>query len=223
MTKPIISFVVLILSIGFGIFYVKPEYNLFQERKNDIASLSEILKNSNNIEPLINQTIENLKSIDSAGRSRFEVFLPQRVDPIRFANNLQHIGLANGIVLQNIKVTDASTDKQATGGSSGAFQGLVSTLSLGSKIEQAQGSVATNGGSTLPQKKYATVKAVFTLTTTYETFKLFLNDLEKSLGLINVTSLSFTPVQEPVDPKKTTANVPSHYQYTVEIETYSLK
>lgn len=225
MTKPIVSFIVLILSIGFAFLYVKPAYSLVQERKSDIVSLTAILDNSTKIKTLIDQTAENLKSVNDTEQSRFSVFLPETIDTIRFANNIQHIGLSNGIILADIKVEDASNSSQAGASKdTGATQGLVSTFSLGSKIQQAQGGTAgaSLGGVASTEKKYRATKASFTLISTYETFQLFLDNLEKSLGLINITSLSFAPVQE-ADVKKSRTPPPPLYQFAVSIETYSLK
>jgi hypothetical protein len=223
MTKPIVSFIVLIISIGFAFFYVMPAYNLNKERRGDIASLSKILNTSSEIKMLIDKTKKNLSSIDPSEFARFEVFLPEKIDTVRFANNIQYIGRKNRIVLSDIKVgepANVSPKSTAPVGIS-ATQGLVNTVSLGAKINQAQGQTDRNlDSAALSDKKFVTTKASFSFTASYETAQLFLNDLEKSLGLIDITSLSF--VMLPVDSKLKTLSSPN-YKYTVTIETYSIK
>lgn len=204
-----------------------PAYNLNKKLRGDIESLSNILSTSGEIKTLIEETKKSLGSIEPDGLSRFEVFLPVTIDPIRFANNIQSIGRKNRIVLSDIKVegpvSNAQNNRASSGG--GAVQGLVNTMSLGAKIDQAQGVYTMNSAiqGEVSSKKYATTKASFTFTATYEMFLLFLNSLEKSLGVIDLTSLSFSAL--PTDNSLKTLKTPASptYQYTMAIETYSLK
>lgn len=229
MTKPIISFIVLILSIGFTFFYVVPEYNRNMERRGDILSLSNILSTSGEIKTLIEETKKSLASISPSGLSRFEVFLPEKIDAIRFANNIQYIGRKNRIVLSDIKVEGGATGTQNNATQSGvsASQGFVNVASLGAKINQAEGAYTiTPAGGAVGEsayKKYVTTKASFTFTATFEAFQLLLYDLEKSLGVINVTALSFSPVAQVSSTGGGRISSSPTYQYTMAIETYSLK
>ena len=227
MTKPLISFAVLLLSIGFAFFYVVPAYNLNKERRGDIESLTKILSTSGEIKTLIEKTKKNLSGIDPSGLSRFESFLPSKIDPIRFANNIQYLGRKNRLVLSDIKIEEpASVSKGGVvAGQVGPVQSVLNTLSIGSKIDQAQGSmdnVPALPGAETGSSKYATTKATFSFSATYETFLLFLADIEKSLGLINLKSLSFSVLPDTSTSKSTKTTTPI-YQYVMEIETYSLK
>lgn len=228
MAKPIISFVSLILSIGFTFLYVIPMYNHTQERRGDIESLSKILSTSSEIKTLITETKENLKGIDTSVLERFNVFLPERIDPVRFANTLQSIGRNNRIILEGIKVTTppaGTIGKTGVTGGTGAVQGLVNIISLGAQIDKAQGAEnqAAVAGSASPFGKYVATHATFSFVADFETFQLFLNDLERSLGLINLTSLTFSQVSgEASSISAREASTPT-YQYTMEIETYSLQ
>lgn len=207
MTKPFFSFIIIVISFGFAFFYVRPEYSLVGERRADLDTLMVTSKSSNMIKTLINETEKNLNSVNSVDLARFDIFLPEVIDPIRFANNLQHIGITNGLVLENIKVEEPARNTQDSAGLSAGNQP--------SPITQPQGAVL--------EKKYATTKTNFTFTATYEKFHIFLNDIEKSLGLINITTLSFQPVVETPDPKKIKSVGLQIYQFTVAVETYSLK
>lgn len=230
MTKPIISLIVLIISIGFSFFYVLPAYKLSQERRGDIASLSKIMSTSGEIKTLIDKTRKNMENIDPAYLSRFEVFLPEKIDAIRFANNIQYIGRKNRIILSDIKVEGPAngTIKSVAPVGVSAAQGVVNTMSLGAKINQAQGpytmnpsNPTTGEGALVLGKKFVSTRANFTFVSSYETAQLFLNDLEKSLGLINLTDLSFTML--PADAATKNAKTPPTFQYMATIETYSLK
>ncbi|MBI5077832.1 MAG: hypothetical protein HZB11_00480 [Candidatus Yonathbacteria bacterium] len=224
MTKPIISFIVLIISSGFAFFYVVPAYNLSQERRDDIVALSKVLSTSGEIKALIDKTKKNMDGIEPSSLSRFEVFLPEKIDAVRFANNIQYIGRKNRIILSDIKVEGPANGTLKNTAPSGVSvtQGIVNTVSLGAKINQAQGAYTMNptieGKASVSGKKFVSTSANFTFVASYEASQLFLNDLEKSLGLINLTDISF--VMLPPDSK---SKAPPTYQYTVAIETYSLK
>lgn len=201
-----------------------PAYNLVTERRNDLTSLQKILDKSSKIKILINQTTENLNSIDAEGLARFAVFLPEKIDVIRFANNIQHIGQNNGVVLEKIKVLEPSSGVQdETMVNDDTQQAYISALLLENKIQQTQmANTRTSAGTVSTGKRYATTKATFEFIATYEKFQLLLNDLEKSLGLVNVTLLNFTLLPEVVDTKKIKIPMAPLYQFTVAIETYSL-
>lgn len=227
MNKPIISFAGIILSLLFAFFYVLPLYRESIEHKNDIKSLEETLKVSSEIKTLISETKESLKSIEGEKKASFEVFLPEKIDPVRFANDIQSIGRKNRIVLSGIKVDGGTNDEvKKPDGNANVALGLGKVLSIGEKISQAGGINASAKNVAIPtpsDKKYFTTTASFAFVTTYETFQLFLNDLEKSLELIEIKSLSFSGAAEDVSLKGSKTVPQPVYQFAMSIETYSLK
>ncbi|MDD5318756.1 MAG: type 4a pilus biogenesis protein PilO [Candidatus Pacebacteria bacterium] len=60
-------------------------------------------------------------------------------------------------------------------------------------------------------KPYGSITLSFSVTTSYETFQLFLHDLESSLRVVDLTSLSFA------------SNKDNLYTYSLTIQTYWLK
>ncbi|TAN35720.1 hypothetical protein EPN27_03235 [Patescibacteria group bacterium] len=219
MTKLITSFIVLVLSAAFAFLYVLPAYNVSKERRADIETLSKNLSTSDEIIQLIADTKNNLNSIESIKLARFEVFLPEEIDPIRFANNIQNIGTDNMVSMISIEVDTPGQDAQQDGTSqTGANQ-----LQLDTNLNQADGiNVQVYGIATEKEKKYATTKATITFETSFEKFKLFLSDLERSLGLMDVTALSFVVSSETEETKMATQSSPN-YKFLMTIETYSLK
>ena len=227
MTKPIISFVILILSIGFAFVYVLPAYKLNVERRGDIKSLENVLSLSGEIKTLIDETKTKLGSIEQSGMDKFEVFLPEKIDPIRFANNIQYIGRKNRIVLSDIKVegdVDGVVSGNAKAGAT-ASQGFVNAVSLGAQIDKAVGTAGLQGSQATAQAngKFVITKASFSFTSTFETFQALLDDLEKSLGVIDVTSLTFSQVASDTSATTPRTSPPPTYLYSMTIETYSLK
>jgi hypothetical protein len=220
MIKPILSFIVLLLSLAFAFFYVMPSFDRVQSHRENLVTLDDTLQKGDVIKKLIADTAESLKSVDTDNLARFEVFLPQTFDSLRFANNLEHLGRSNGIILENIVVEGGKNNTASMPTAKNTLAtNITNTLSLGRGFK----SEATNTPAGVSgDKKYKTTKATFSFTTSYGGFLLFLDDIEKSLGLINVDTLSFAPTKSAgVNGKKTTGA--PIYQYTVEIETYSLQ
>ncbi len=233
MIKFILSVVVLVLSVAFAFLYVKPEYNRMEKGQADLKILNDTLKSTETIKELVKQIEDSLDSIDPADSMRSSIFLPETIDEIRFANNLQNIGFRNSIVLMDIKVGEGAKkiEKIITPSAVNADGKII-------PVNRPSGSLNTNllatpavvvniqksiGDAAL--KKYVTTKASFSLATTYKKFAILLNDLERSLGIIDITSLSFQEHKDALDTGdiKNIQKDTLLYKYTVEIETYSLK
>lgn len=79
----------------------------------------------------------------------------------------------------------------------------------GIQINKSGGSSNTLGPSS---SKYGTLSMSFSVTASYDTFISFLNDLQQSLRLIDITAISFSPTDKG-----------DIYDYNVTINTYWLK
>lgn len=223
MIKLILYSTVLLLSVIFGFLYVKPEYDVVQVRQADLKILNETFKSTETMKDLVNQIRGTLNSIDPADTARARVFLPETIDEVRFANNLQSMGVTDGVVLADIKVGDKVKKIQTVGATSTVRVASTANVPAQALSENVSSGVSQQKtGAVLNEKKYTTTKASFSLITTYEKFIPFLNDLEKSLGLINITAVSFEEYND-VSSAKSLGKGSPVYQYKVELETYSLK
>lgn len=221
MIKPILSLIIILFSVGFGFFYVKPEYEQVQSTRADLEQLAQTSQSAGEIKNIIAETKKSLNAIDTEDLARFDVFLPETLDGIRFANNLQHIGTANGLVLSGINVEQQKKIAGAKPATQPAPAGTINkTFTLVRPVSEGTSAAKEGVGS---EKKYIATKVSFSFTTTYSGFLLFLNDLEKSLGLINITSLSFKEIAANADEKGNQKGLPLLYQFSIDIETYSLK
>ncbi|MBI5798389.1 MAG: hypothetical protein HZB10_00465 [Candidatus Yonathbacteria bacterium] len=236
MYNPLISLFAIILSVAFAFLYVKPEYALVQKHRDELAQLNDIFKDTGSIDESINETQKTLEGVDTVDRGRFSVLLPEEADPLRFAHNLQYLGLKNGLVLVGIKVEVPTIERpkdiaaSAASAVHGAVQGAVNVFTIGKKAELKQAEyeaslVAADAGAVegTSEKKYVTTKASFGVTTTADSFAMLLSDLEKSLRLIDVVSLSFSPADKNTDTKSISTTALPIYKYVVAIESYSLK
>ncbi len=80
-------------------------------------------------------------------------------------------------------------------------------------LDQASGGVDTASG--YPDKSYRTVTSIFTLVGQYEQFTKFLRDLESSLRLIDVRSITIK--------ESSKSGLSLFYEFSVEMDTYHLR
>ncbi|MHB1118301.1 MAG: hypothetical protein ACYCZ7_02145 [Minisyncoccota bacterium] len=220
MIKPILSLIVIVFSIGFAFFYVKPEYDRAQSARADLQKLEQTSQSASDIKEIIAETAKSLSAITPEDLERSNVFLPETLDVIRFANDLQHIGTANGLALAEIEVEQQEKQIQQVGTKTAGVGAVSKVFSLERPVNG--GAVAAPAGS-VSEKKYVATKASFSVVATYPGFLVFLKDMEKSLGLINITALSFEEIGASVDEKRVQRGLPALYQFTIDLETYSLK
>ncbi len=218
MNNPIISIIVIVLSLSFGFFYSKPQYEQSQKESANLEKLAITLKSTDTIKNLIDQTGDSLNSVKPGERDRFNVFLPETIDEIRFANNLQSMGFKEGLVLADIKVQEKEKKTKSV-----VSQPVKSASVQPGKPVSLTAVPVSDSTTEKAVSMFKATTATFTFITTYEKFKLFLNTIEKSLGIVNVNSLSFKEYNEGSENSIVVKYGPTVYQFTVEIETYSLK
>lgn len=222
MIKPILSLIVIVISAGFAFLYVRPAYEHLDIKKADLAMLNETLTKTDEVQKIIRETKRNMESITPAEYTRFEAFLPEKIDEIRFVNNIVHMGIQRNIAVGEIKILDTQTG--GTGGNAKAGTSVVAGVVNVFSLSQLSDEVITNSSSKNNElaKDFSSRKVNFSFVASYPVALLFLGDLERSLGLINVNSLTFEEYKDTSKDKKTTGSSIPLYRSTVEIETYSL-
>lgn len=222
MWKPIISIVITIASIFFLVTYVIPEYRSVQELRGNILVLDRISDETKTIKNLLEDTAIVLEEIPKESDDRFSLLIPESVDHLRFANMLKTMALGRGIVLKDIKVN--KEDNLLVGGARGKKDEEGFLLNLKNTIALEPGKSTSgntqSGPGSIPgtKEKYTTTKGSLVFTATYPAFLSFLEDIERSLTLIKVTELVFSPKKE--DSKKSSLPL---YDYQIQVETYSIK
>ena len=124
-------------------------------------------------------------SISSSDMEKLNKIIPEEFNSVQSANNINNIALKNGMFIKTFRESSASTSNQATGAN-------------GSEVG-----------------KYKTNIISITLIGQYNQLVSFLKDIESSLELMDVVSLSLVGGgSKPTD---------TQYNYTLEINTYSLR
>lgn len=186
----------ILVSIGAFIFGVNPLYKEVSILKSDIAVYDTALNNSTNLQKTEDSLAKSYNEISQGDKDRLDHFLPSSVDNIQFILEIEHIANLHGMLIKDLKFDstkkDTTTDPNV----------IVSDI----------------GSDTRP---YGVFPIEFTTEGNYDTFLLFLKDLEYNLRLVDVKSVSFSV---PVNNANIAIGVdPNVYSYVLKVEIYWLK
>jgi len=182
--KNITAILLIILSALIFYMFIGPTYSVIQSRLADKAQYDQALNNSKKILDLRDQLLSKYNGFLPNDRARLEKFLPDQVNNIRLLIEVDSRARQYGLSLKDV--------------------------SLGTK--NAAKSSVDSQNIDLTASPFNTVTLGFSVTGNYNSFLSFLKDLEKSLRVLDVTSIDFTPpADKPNDP----------YDFKVSLNTYS--
>ncbi len=200
MTKMLSAIVAFLLAAGIFFFYTKPAYTgpgTFErpsvgEMKAQIAQYEDALQKVAELEQLKQKLLAKYNSYNPQDIERLETLLPDHVDNIGLILELDNLASRYGMTLENVDVN---------------------TEMFGASDGQSLGEgVAAIGDS----QKYDSITLSFSTFGTYDKFKTFLQDLEASLRIVDLSELSFSA-------QESTGGGAPTYNFDITIRTYWLK
>jgi Tfp pilus assembly protein PilO len=188
--KELATTVILIVgAIGLFFTYTKPNYAGVTALTTEIASYDKALNEAREFEALKNDLLEEYNTFNPDELARLERLIPLNVDNVRLIIEIDSVAATHGLTVSDI-----------------AFEG--ETDEEGAEGEEASGDTA------LPlrdqAREYQSVLMTFSVDASYEDFKSFMSDLEKSLRLVDIQSITTGTSESGLD------------QYTVTFKTYWL-
>lgn len=188
----VIAMIGLMLSGAVFFFYTKPTYDEVKVVQSQIAQYDSVLEKSTELQRLKQGLLSRYNAFNPTDLDRLRKLLPDHVDNVRLILDLDNLAARHGIALQNVDVTSSAG------------------------LTQDNQAVAIEIGS--EDQKFDSLTFSFGTTASYKTFILFLNDLEMSLRIVDLVSLTMDPVTGELgalgEPK---------YSYKVTLRTYWLK
>ncbi len=181
MPKTLTPIILLLASIAIFMFVIDPKYQEIQAKRTKLAQYEEALGKSKD---LTNRRIElsaKYKAITDDDRVRLSKMLPNAVDNVRLILDINSIANRHGMTIRNTKIDQGPT--------------------LDEK----------NNPLIVDERKYGSIGLGFSVTSSYNDFINFLSDLEHSLRITDIVSLSLR-----------TQKVGT-YDFTVDLKTYWLK
>ncbi len=166
MTRLIIAIIGFILAGAIFFLYTQPTYDSTQQIRGQITEYNAALEKAAQLQQLKQQLLSRFNAFNPADLDRIQKLLPDHVDNVRLILDMDGMASTYGMTLANVDISgnDAVAANQQT--------------------------VASIGSS---QQKYDALTIHFGVDTTYQDFKKFLEDLQSSLRIVDVTSLSIQP------------------------------
>lgn len=189
MTQTFITILLIFGSIGVGLFYLNPEWQEFKDLQNKTANLNSIGLELDELIQEQDALINLINTISKEDLDRIGKTLPEGPHTAEFLVMLENLSIENNIVLQSIN--------------------LASFVSKKVETKTAQ---PTPGSIVLAPKPEQLIKELpvdLVVLGTYQSFKDFLNALERNLRIIDVLSLNFT-----------SGGNTDLYTFTVRLKTY---
>lgn len=174
---------IILITLSIALFYsfTRTQYKELVVLRSTASEYREVLRNTSAVAELRDRLLITAESLPAAEVSRLGKILPDNIDTIRIALDLDNIASNYGISIRDI-----------------------------------QTSTAVDADSDLPilpgdEKVYDTAVISFSFVSSYENFKRFLTDIEKSLRIMDIKSVSFQSTESDL------------YKYDVSFKTYWLR
>ena len=188
MIRTVIALIGFGLSIGVFVVYTRPTYDGLQGIQNTIAQYDMALSRATELQKLKKNLFERYDTFNPADVERLHKLLPDHVDNVRLVLDFDSMATRHRMPVQNV-VVNSTAEKDKT---------------------------PTIGGTT-SALKYDSITLRFSTDGTYADFISFLSELESSLRIVDVITLSVTP-----GPLVTGSPEPL-YHYDVTVRTYWLR
>lgn len=181
--KNIISLGFIVASVGVFFLFVKPEYAAIQGKRQELKSYQDTLDQVADLEKTIARLQGKADSIDPKDMEKLNKMLPDSISNVKLIIDISNIAESSNLEIKSIGL--AQTD---------------------AKGDTSKSDKASTGS-------FDSVDISFNVDANYTTFKSFLSSLEKSLRIVDIVGVSFSPTD-------TTNDI---YKYKVTLRTYWLK
>lgn len=192
----ILAIIGILLAGAMFFFYTKPAYDTVQASSAQIAQYEEARNKANELQKLKQGLLSKYNAFDPVLLDRLHKLLPDHVDNVRLILDLDNLAGQHGLSLQNVDVS--SSEVQTT------------------KKQTAIGAIGASN------QKYDSLTLTFSTRATYTNFVQFLGDLESSLRIVDLVSLSISPESSGGTAAGARAVEPL-YTYKITLRTYWLK
>lgn len=198
MIRLIVTLIATVLAGGVFFWYTKPAYDTVQAARESITQYDAALNKAAELQKLKQELLSRFNAFKPEDLDRLHKLLPDHVDNVRLILDLDNLAGRFGLSLQNVDVS--SSEGKDT------------------KNQTAIGTIGTSN------QKYDSLTLTFGTHATYKNFVDFLRDLEASLRIVDLVSLSISSdgVGTSQAGKGQAASEPQ-YSYKITLRTYWLK
>jgi Tfp pilus assembly protein PilO len=191
MFKTIISIIALVAAGAIFFTYTKPTYDAVKVSSAQIAQYDAALSKAAELQQLKQTLLSKYNTFNPADLEKLSKLLPDHVDNVRLILDIDSLAGKHAMAIQNVVVSSAHT--------ANASQTAIGTVSAS-------------------KQKYDSLTVRFTTQGTYERFRTFLDDMQKSLRIVDLVSLTITQASAGATPTGGPL-----YNFDVVLRTYWLK
>lgn len=167
----IVPIILVITSFATYSLVINPTWEQIKGVQSEVYRYDTAINDAKSLIDQRDALLDRLNALPQADRDRLLKVLPDSVDNVRLALDIDAIASSLGVSLSQIDVAVSQDQAQST--ASSANKGLGDALSPTTEA-------------------YDQVDISFTVEATYQDFKAFIVALEKSLRLVEITEISFT-------------------------------
>lgn len=194
MAKTIISILCFIGAGAIFFVYTQPTYDTVQAQNAEIAKYDEALQKATELQQLKQSLLSKYNTFNQTDIDRLQKLLPDHVDNVRLILDIDSLAAKHAMAVQNVVV---------------------------SSNQAAQGAQTAIGSVSSSKQKYDSLTIKFTTQGTYDTFRAFLADLQQSLRIVDLTSLTITRTAD--NATAIGGGTTPIYSFDISLKTYWLK
>jgi len=161
MIKMFFSFVGIGIAGAILFFYTQPTYDSARALEKEISAYDQALDKAAELQALKQSLLSRFNEFNPADLDRLHKLLPDHVDNVRLILDLDNLAGRHRMSLQNISFSNPAEEGE---------RGAIGSIGAG-------------------KQKHNSLTLKFTTAGTYEDFRGFLQDLERSLRIVDLVSL----------------------------------
>jgi len=182
-----------LLAGGIFFIYTRPAYDNIHVVQAQIATYDQALDKAARLQKIKQELLARYNSFSPDDKDRLQKLLPDHVDNIALILDVDHVAGTHGMSLENVDVSAAASNDTTP------------------QQQTASSIVAASA------KKYNMLTLKFSVHSTYNEFQKFMDDLQSSLRIVDLDSLTIATDQTG------TGGSGGVYRYDITLRTYWLK
>lgn len=198
MFKALTPLIGIVVAVGLFFTYVRPTFEDIKGIQDETAQYAQAIEKASELRQRINELKQRQSSIPLADLERLEAMLPDRVEEVMVLLDLDVLATMHRLVLGDIKVGAEANTAPAGQNPPEDFEQSADETAL---LEDPDAAL---------RRQYTTLDMSFSVSGAYNDFRAFLEELERSLVLMEITKITFEKSEGDAVP------------FTVAIRLYSL-
>lgn len=182
MFKALIPIIGILVAVGLFFTYIQPTFKDIKAIQDEAAQYAQATAKAAELQQRINELKQQQSSISLVNLERLEALLPHRVDEVSVLIDIDALA-----TLHNLTLGDIEVGAQQNGSEEGRERSV-----------NTQGENPLNEGPLNAQitdaarNQYSTLDISFSVSGSYNDFRAFLQDIERSLVLMEVAKITFS-------------------------------